>query len=47
MLYRMTPNVKLRRHVCWRHSYVNFKLLNLSILYTVFDRNIQGKLKAE
>ena len=43
----MTPNVKLWRHICLRHSYVNFKILNLPIFYTVFERTIQGKLKAE
>ena len=47
MAYRITSNVKLWRHICWRHSYVNFKLLNLPIFYTVFERTIQGKLKAE
>ena len=46
MVYRISPNVKLSRHICWRHSYVNFKLLNLPIFYTVFERNIEGKLKA-
>ena len=47
MAHRITPNVKLWRHICWRHSYVNSKLLNLPIFYTVFERIIQGKLKAE
>ena len=47
MAHRITSNVKLWRHICWRHSYVNFKLLNLPIFYTVFERTIQGKLKAE
>ena len=47
MADRMTSNVKLWRHICWRHSYVNFKLLNLPILSFVFERTIQGKLKAE
>ena len=47
MAHRMTPNFKLWRHICWRYSYVNFKLLNLPIFYTGFERAIQGKLKAE
>ena len=38
----MTPNVKL-----WRHLYVNLKLLNLPIFYTVFKITFQGKLIAE
>ena len=47
MAHGITSNVKLWRHIWWRHSYVNFKLLNLPIFYTVFERTIQGKLKAE
>ena len=43
----MTPIVKLLRNICWRHSYVNIKIVNLPTFYTVFDTNIQGKLKAE
>ena len=27
MAYRMIPNVKLWRHIRWRHSYLNFKIL--------------------
>ena len=45
MALRMTPNVKLWRHISWCHSYVNFKLLNFPIVYIVFERTIQGKLK--
>ena len=43
----MTTNVKLWRNICWRHSYVNFKLLSLPIFYIILWRTIQGKLKAE
>ena len=47
MANRMTPNFKLWRHICWRRSYVNSKLLNLPIFYTGFERAVQGKLKAQ
>ena len=47
MAHRMTPYFKLWRHICWRHSHVNSKLLNPPIFYTGFERAIQGKLKAE
>ena len=47
MAHGTTLNVKLWRHICWRHSYVNSKLLNPPIFYTGFERAVQGKLKAE
>ena len=34
MAHRITSNVKLWRHICWRHSYVNFKLLNFWIFWS-------------
>ena len=36
----MTPNFKLWRHICWRHSYVNFKLLNGSQIFISFLKEL-------
>lgn len=41
--FKMTPNVKLWRHIARPLSYVNFKLLNILNLYAIFSRVVKRR----